>query len=130
MRRIACWLVIPGVVFLAGCAQTERAIQKPGTAASRASAGPASPGSASASAPAAAPENALVGKVVMVNTRSRFAVLNFPIGQMPAADQRLHVYRGGLKVGEVKVGGWQRDDNIVADILAGDCQIGDEVWDR
>ena len=129
MRWIACWLAISGVGLLAGCVQTKPASPKPASAADHALARSKSTTQTSASA-LAAPVNALVGKVVMVNPRARFAVLKFPVGQMPAADQRLHVYRGGLKVGEVKVGRWQRDDNIVADILEGDCQIGDEVWDR
>jgi hypothetical protein len=42
----------------------------------------------------------------------------------------MNVYRRGLKVGEVKVTGPQRDDNIVADITAGEAAVGDEVRDR
>ncbi len=76
------------------------------------------------------PGNSLVGKVAFVNTTARFVVLNFPIGQLPAIDQHLNVYRSGLKVGEVKVTGPQYDDNIVADLLAGDSEIGDQVRDR
>jgi len=75
-------------------------------------------------------EVALVGKVVMVNPTARFVVLTFPLGQLPAADQRLDIYRASLKVGEVKVSARQREDSIVADITAGDCQIGDEAWTR
>src|SRR6266481_10177639 len=76
------------------------------------------------------PENSLVGKVAFVNTAARFVVLNFPIGHLPAIEQHLNVYRSGLKVGEVKVTGPQYDDNIVADLLAGDSEIGDQVRDR
>jgi hypothetical protein len=80
--------------------------------------------------PIVTPSNAMVGKIIRVNLDGRFVVLNFPIGQMPAVDQRLNVYRGGLKVAEVKATGPQRDDNIVADIVVGDCRVGDEVKDR
>lgn len=73
------------------------------------------------------PAGALIGKIISVNTSARFVVLNFPIGKMPALEQRLGIYRNGLKVGEVKVTGPQRDDNIVADITAGDAGVGDEV---
>jgi hypothetical protein len=66
----------------------------------------------------------------MANPQARFAVLNFAFGPMPALDQRLDVYRDGLKTGEVKVSGPQRDDNIVADMVEGNCQIGDEVRGR
>jgi hypothetical protein len=54
-------------------------------------------------------------------------VLNFPIGRMPLMDQRVEVYRQGLKVGELRITGPQLDDNIVADILTGEVQPGDQV---
>jgi hypothetical protein len=63
----------------------------------------------------------------LVNTTARFVVLNFPIEKMAAVEQRLNVYRRGLKVGEVKVTGPQREDNIVADLVAGEAEVGDEV---
>ena len=76
------------------------------------------------------PGNSLVGKVAFVNMSARFVVLNFPIGHLPALEQRLNIYRSDLKVGEVKVTGPQYDDNIVADLLAGDSAMGDQVRDR
>lgn len=75
-------------------------------------------------------EQGLSGKVARVNPGGRFAVLNFPVGHLPALDQRMNVYRLGLKTGEVKVTGPQYDDNIVADVVAGEVQPGDEVRDR
>ena len=76
------------------------------------------------------PENALSGKILKANPEGRFVVLNFPIGKLPFIGQRLSVYRHNLKVGEVKVTGPQREDNIVADISAGEAGAGDEVRDR
>ena len=76
------------------------------------------------------PEMMLVGQVVRFSSEGRFVVLNFPIGHLPGGDQRLNVYRQGLKVGEVKVTGPQRDDNTVADVVAGEAQVGDEVRDK
>lgn len=76
------------------------------------------------------PENGLVGKVEMVNQNARYVVLSFPIGHLPAMEQRLSVYRNGLKVGEVKVTGPQIEDNVVADIVAGESGQGDEVRDK
>jgi hypothetical protein len=73
------------------------------------------------------PENALVGKVALVNTVGRFVVLNFPLGKMAAVEQRMNLYRRGLKVGEVKVTGPAREDNIVADLVAGEAEVGDEA---
>jgi len=76
------------------------------------------------------PEKGLIGKVALVNPAARFVVLNFPIGHLPALEQRLNLYRAGLKVGEVKVTGPQYDDNVVADLLAGDSEVGDQVRDQ
>jgi hypothetical protein len=76
------------------------------------------------------PETGLTGKVVVYNNPGRFVVLNYPIGQMPKIGSRLFVYRNSLKTGEVKITGPQRDDNIVADLLTGEAQSGDEVRDK
>jgi hypothetical protein len=76
------------------------------------------------------PEHALAGKVVTYNLAGRFVVLDFPVGKMPVLDQTLFVYRQGLKVGEVKITGPERDTNTVGDLVSGEAQKGDEVRDR
>ena len=76
------------------------------------------------------PDSTLIGKVVFVNPAARYVVLGFPTGRMPAAGQSLHVFRDGMKVGEVKVAPLKRDENVVADITAGEAQLGDQVKDR
>ena len=76
------------------------------------------------------PETGLAGKVVKVNSGGRFVVLNFPVGHLPAIDQRLNVYRQGLKVGEVKISGPQLEDNVVGDLVSGNAEAGDEVRDQ
>lgn len=73
------------------------------------------------------PGRATTGRVASVNAAGRFVVLTFPLGTMPAQDHRLNVYRGGLKVGEVKITGQPLDVNVVADMIAGESQVGDEV---
>ena len=73
------------------------------------------------------PDASLAAMVVSYNAVGRFVVLNFPVGQMPKTDQVLFLYRVGLKVGEVKIDTWQRDNLVVADIVTGDAQAGDEV---
>ncbi len=73
------------------------------------------------------PDTLLVGKIAKVNIEGGFVVLTFPIGHLPLMDQRLNVYRRGLKVGEVRVTGPQLDDSVVGDISAGDAQAGDTV---
>jgi hypothetical protein len=72
----------------------------------------------------------LTGKISAYNAIGRFVVLTFPLTQMPAIEQTLFVYRDNLKVGEVKVTGPQKDDNIVADLIKGEAQVGDVVKDR
>jgi len=76
------------------------------------------------------PDHSLTAKVISYNPAGRFAVLGFPVGRMPRMDQGLFLYRNGLKVGEVKITGPQRDSNIVADLVAGEAQVGDEVRDQ
>jgi hypothetical protein len=67
------------------------------------------------------------GKIALVNVNAKYVVVSFPIGEIPGPDQRLGVFRNGLKVGELKVTGPQRDFNTVADVVDGDCHVGDEV---
>jgi len=75
------------------------------------------------------PDEGLRGKVQSANENLRFAVLTF-MGRMPEIDQRLIVYRRGLKVGEVRITGPREDSNIVADIVAGEAAAGDDVTER
>jgi hypothetical protein len=77
--------------------------------------------------PVIQPDLRATGEVEMVNPTARFVVLNFPPGPMPVVDERMTVYRKGMKVGEVKVTGPQRGSNTVADILTGEIQAHDEV---
>ena len=91
------------------------------------------PGKAGAPKPAPAkaivtPDFRPVGKVARVNSDGRFVVVSFPSGEVPKPEELLNVYRNGLKVGEVKVDGkWQTGNNLVADIVAGEVQAGDEA---
>jgi len=75
-------------------------------------------------------DSTLLGKVAFVNPASRYVVLNFPSGRVAVAGQVLHVFRDRVKVGELKVNALQRDENVVADITAGEAQVGDQVKDR
>lgn len=67
------------------------------------------------------------GKITSVNAGARFAVITFSSGQLPALERHLGVFRNGLKVAEIKITGPHRDGNTVGDIVAGECQSGDEV---
>lgn len=76
------------------------------------------------------PETGLAAQVVKVNPNGRFVILTFPLGQLPTPGRTLNLYRRGLKVGEVQVTPMQRDDSVVADLTAGEAQVGDEARDR
>lgn len=76
------------------------------------------------------PENLLVGKVATFNTAGRFVVLDFPVGKLPTLDQVMFVYRQGLKVGEVKIVGPERDHMTIGDLIAGEARKGDDVRDK
>jgi len=89
-----------------------------------------SPPAGSGQKPIVTPENALIGKIVSVNPTARFVVLSFPVGRLPAAEQQFSVYRRGVKVGEIKITTQQLNEYIVADILDGDAEAGDEVRNR
>ncbi len=115
-----------GALVASGCARHKADVQ---------TAGSAPPGAFAQDVTGAKPDQKLivtpettpVGKVVRINPAARFVVLSFPVGRLPTMDQRMSVYHQGLKAGEVKVTGPQMDDNVVADLLAGDAQVGDEV---
>lgn len=77
--------------------------------------------------PVATPVISDPGKIARVDANARYVVLTFPLGGVPPLEQRLNVYRNGLKVGEVRVTGPQRDNNTVADIILGQPQVNDEV---
>ena len=113
--RPTLFLLLCGVL-LAGCAKDKSA--QPSPKAKSATAG---------TDQTVTPSGALVGKIVRVNTGARFVVISYPLGQMPAVDQKLNVYRAGAKVGEIKISRERQDTNVVGDIAAGDAQLGDEV---
>jgi len=121
MRLTSQLLLLAFVVAFAGCASKKST--PVGDAPS-----PARP--AASGKPIVKPSDQLMGKVVSYNTVGRFAVLNFPVTRMPAVDQTLFLYRDGLKVGEIKITGPQKDDNIVGDLVIGETKAGDEVRDR
>ena len=74
------------------------------------------------------PAQGRAGRIASVHAASHFVVITYPVGiPLPPAERRLNVYRAGLKVAEVKVNAMSIDVNTVADIVAGECEVGDEV---
>jgi hypothetical protein len=128
MRDLAV-IVALGVLLVAGCRHKQAAA--PEAAFTPVPTTPSGTSkSSSSSSLIVTPEAGLQGKVLRANTAGRFVVLNFPVGHLPSLEQRLSVYRLGLKVGEVKVTGPQLDDNIVGDVVAGEAAVGDVVRDH
>jgi hypothetical protein len=125
--RVLLSVVLLCALALSGCAG-KRAAGQPAKTQARAGASTAPAVTAATNQTLiVTPERALVGKVELVNNIGRFVTLRFPLGKMPLVEQRLNLYRRGVKVGEVKVTGPQREDRIVADLAAGEAEVGDEA---
>ena len=75
----------------------------------------------------ATPFRSPIGHIASVNAQAKFAVINFPVGQVPANETRLSVFHGGVKSGEIKITGPAQDNFTVGDIISGSAQEGDEV---
>jgi hypothetical protein len=90
----------------------------------------AKPTAPAVSKPIVTPDLSLAAKVVSVNTVGRYVVLDLPANQMPKLQQRLLLYRAGLKTAEVKITGPQSENNIVADLISGEGKVGDTVRDQ
>jgi len=73
------------------------------------------------------PASSPVGRIASVNTQAKFAVISFPIGQLPANETRLSIFHAGLKSGEIKITGPAQENFTVGDIIGGSAQEGDEV---
>jgi hypothetical protein len=80
-----------------------------------------------ASAPIITLDSSLSARVVSYNQAAEYVVLGFPSNQLPKIGDTLFLYRNGLKTAQLKVTGPASENNIVADVLTGDVQVGDEV---
>ena len=129
------WIVVTLLALLgSGCVANRRAVatETPGgegNAGSRANMAASPSPAKDRPRPAVVPDDAVSGRVVLVNQVLRFVVMDFPVRRMPGTDQRLNVYHNGQKTGEVKVTGPTRDTTTAGDIMAGGAQVGDEVRD-
>ncbi len=126
ISSLGAWLLV--AVLANGCVLFHHHKQPAPPAPAGAYLTPATP--STALNPIVTPDNSLTAKVATYNAAGRFVVLSFPVGQMPNLNQTLFLYRNGLKAGEVKVTGPQRDNDVVADLVAGTAQADDEVRDQ
>jgi hypothetical protein len=129
MKFSTLWVLLPMAVLANGCALFHHHPGQP-AASSSASPYPATAAPAGGLNPIVTPDNSLTAKVASYNAAGRFVVLSFPVGHLPGMDQNLFLYRDGLKVGEVKITGPQRDNDTVADLVTGTAQVGDEVREQ
>jgi hypothetical protein len=136
MRISFCLVLAASGLAIAGCARNNSAKTIPKFDSITGSAPVTAPAPANTFAEASVaekvipkPVEALSGKVSSANANLKFVVLTFPIGQMAALNQKLNIYRAGVKVGELVVTGPQRDENIIADLVGGEAQVGDEAHD-
>ena len=107
------WIIVVAL-SLAGCATKKRAEA------------PASSGTWT-NPPVVRPSTSISGRIDWVNAKARYVIISMPLGMMPALQSHLSVYRNGLKVAELKVSPPQQNNFTAADIVSGECQIGDEV---
>jgi hypothetical protein len=91
------------------------------------SAGPAATTNAPPEEPRIRPLDGSVGRVLTVNERLRFVVLDYSLYWLPSQGQLLSVERAGVEVAELKVNGPVRDTTISADIVRGEPQPGDRT---
>jgi hypothetical protein len=73
------------------------------------------------------PGTVLAARVVSVNRPGHFVVLNFPPGRTPQPGRYFNLYRVSVKTAELRISSWRDDDNVVADVISGDAQPGDEA---
>ena len=62
-----------------------------------------------------------------MNEQSRFVVADFSFNPVPRPGQRLGLFRGGQRVGEVRASSYWRGSLVAADLLLGDARLNDEV---
>ena len=78
--------------------------------------------------PIVTPASGISGRVALVNTLLRYVIVDFSLSsQAPMPEQKMGVYRQGVKVGEIKISEQSQALNFAADITAGEVQMGDVV---
>ena len=73
------------------------------------------------------PATSPVGRIARINKEGNFAVISFPIGQLPANGTVLGVYHAGTKSGQIRISGPAKENLTVGDFIAGSGQEDDEV---
>lgn len=77
--------------------------------------------------PQVTPVTPVQGRVVFLNPKLRFVIVDFAFHRLPQFEQRLGVFRAGRRVGEVRISGPADGTRIAADVMSGEADVGDLV---
>ena len=66
-------------------------------------------------------------RIVSVNEKLQYVIVDFTNSRQLGIDEKLSVYRVGEKVAEIKISGPYRNTTVAADIVSGEVKYGDEV---
>lgn len=125
------WICVLSILLLAGCQRTKEVVDPfrfpQANSSERKVRRSTQKRTAAPAAPRVVPLNEIRGRVAVVHPTLRFVVIDFYLSPLPTVDQRLGVFRQGQKVGEVKISREERNQNVAADIVAGEARVGDEV---
>ncbi len=120
-RGLFWGMLLTAMVMTGGCSTPPSAIAKQGSG-SKATA----KGSTNA-VPTLRPLGGTMGRVVQVNERLRFVVLEFALNPIPAYGQHLELVRNEVVCGEVKVSTFRRGTSVAADLVSGTAAVNDMV---
>jgi hypothetical protein len=122
LRVVVAALVMGVLISASGCFRQKKATERPPSAFTVRS---PSGNTNVAMTPLLSP----VGRIFSVNTQAQFVVVTFPVGDLPQNNARFSIFRGGTKVGDIKITipPAPVGNGVSADIVAGTAQDGDEV---
>ena len=69
-----------------------------------------------------------VGKILMVNTEGSFVLIDCGGWSLPEAGSALKSFRNEAETGVIMVGSERKGTHVIADIVTGSPQKGDEVF--
>lgn len=120
--RVLLWVALSMAILMsAGCSSSPSATVKHGTGTKEMGKGSTN------SAPTLRPLGGTVGRVVQINERLRFVVLEFALNPIPPYGQHLELVRNEVVCGEVKVSTFRRGTSVVADLVNGTAAVDDAV---
>lgn len=71
------------------------------------------------------PMDGRVGRVMSVNARLRFVLLDYSLNTLPKIGDVVELWREEQVIGELKVTGPIRNTTVLADVVSGEPKVGD-----